>query len=297
MSDTWDYTDQGRIAVEGGSVWYGIYGDPRPERTPLLVIHGGPGMSHDYLRPLSDLPDDRPVVFYDQLDAGNSERPNDPANWNVARFVSEIDRVRDALSLEHVVVFGNSWGGTLATAYAASKPSGLAGVILSSPLIKTDTWIADNTAYREALPADVRATLDTHEAAGTTDDPAYLQAVDVFYRRHLCRTNPWPDYVERTFEVMNVDCYAAMWGPNEFTCTGVLKGYDGSAQLPEIEAPVLVTCGAFDEATPQSTKAFAARIPNAVFQVFPASSHMAFVEEREAYMQCVRTFLHSTDCG
>ncbi|MEB8386308.1 proline iminopeptidase-family hydrolase [Rhodobacteraceae bacterium KMM 6894] len=284
------FTSQGRVAVPGGDIWYGICGT-LGDATPLLVIHGGPGMSHDYLSPLADLARDRPVIFYDQLDAGRSDCPNDPANWTVTRFLAEIDAVRAALSLTHVSVFGNSWGGTLAAAYAASNPKGLERVILSSPLIHTDTWVADGAALRAALPPAHLAVMDALEAEGRTDAPEYEAAVMKFYTRHLCRTDPWPPEVLRTLEGMNPTCYAAMWGPNEFTCTGVLKGYDGRPGLTQITAPTLVTCGQFDEATPNSTRALAALIPDATFEVFGASSHMAFIEERVAYIESLRRFL------
>lgn len=294
MSETLrDYDTEGRADVPGGAIWYGICGDLRQGLPPLLVIHGGPGMSHDYLRPLGDLADARAVIFYDQLDAGRSDRPDAPANWQVPRFLDEIEALTAHLQLDRYVAFGNSWGGTLAAAHAARRPKGLAAVALSSPLLHTDTWIADNTAYRAALPADVLSVMDAHEASGETDAPAYLEAVDVFYRRHLCRTDPWPACVERTFELLNAECYAAMWGPNEFTCTGVLKGYDGTAALGTIDVPALVTCGRYDEATPASTRRFAGMIPGAQFLEFTASSHMAFVEEREAYIAALRAWLDS----
>ena len=247
------------------------------------------------LRGIPDLAEDRAVIFYDQLDAGASDRPNDPANWTVSRFLAEIDAVRAALGLDQVAVFGNSWGGTLAAAYGAARPAGLAGLVLSSPLIRTRTWIADNEAYRAALPEDVRATMLACEAEGRTEDPAYENAVDVFYRRHLCRTDPWPDHLARSLEDMNLTCYEAMWGPNEFTCTGVLSDYDGSGALSRIAVPTCVTCGAFDEATPTSTRTFADQVPDATFEVFPASSHMAFIEERAAYVAALRRFLKSLD--
>ncbi|MEM6665669.1 MAG: proline iminopeptidase-family hydrolase [Pseudomonadota bacterium] len=291
------FAREGRLAVEGGEIWYGIVGDLASDRPPLLVIHGGPGMSHDYLFNLSDLADegieDRAVIFYDQLDAGRSDRPNDPANWRIPRFLDEIDAIRRALALEQCAIFGNSWGGTLAAAYGARQPAGLVKLVLSSPLINTATWIADNAAYRAALPSDIRTVMDACEAEGRTDDPAYLDAVDVFYRRHLCRADPWPEPVVRTFDVMNPYCYAAMWGPNEFTCTGVLKGYDGTDGLARISAPTLFTCGRFDEATPESTERFSRRVPDGRFQVFEQSSHLAFVEERAAYVGALRDFLDS----
>ncbi|MEM1429696.1 MAG: alpha/beta fold hydrolase [Pseudomonadota bacterium] len=164
MSVADGFAREGRVEVAGGSIWYGVAGDLSTGATPLLLIHGGPGMSHDYLMPLADLSATRPVIFYDQLDAGRSDRPNDPANWHIARFLEEIDHLRAALSLRRLIVFGNSWGGTLAAAYAARRPDGLAGVILSSPLLHTDTWIADNAAHRAALTEEVRHVLDTGEA-------------------------------------------------------------------------------------------------------------------------------------
>lgn len=286
-----DRITEGRVTVEGGEIWFGVHGDPGSGRTPLLVVHGGPGMSHDYLIALSDLADTRAVVFYDQLDAGRSDCPNDPANWHVERFLREIDDVRGALGLDRVCLFGNSWGGTLAAAYAAARPVGLERLILSSPLIQTERWITDNMAHRAALPDEVLRVMERCEAQDQMDSQAYADAVEVFYRRHLCRLDPWPDAVLRTFELINAACYAAMWGPNEFTCTGILRGYDGAHALPDIRVPTLVTCGAFDEATPESTRVFAEMIPNAAFEVFAASSHMAFVEERAAYIARMRNFL------
>ena len=292
MTDTrWNFTREGRVAGEGGEIWYGVAGDPDKAATPLIVIHGGPGMSHDYLYPLMDLADERPVVFYDQLDAGKSDRPNDPANWRVPRFLSEIDRLRSELGLDRIVVFGNSWGGTLAAAYGASRPSGLEKLILSSPLIHTETWIRDNAEYRDALPEKVRQVMDECEARGDMASQAYLDAVDVFYRRHLCRADPWPDYVLDSFATLNETCYAGMWGPNEFTCNGVLRGYDGTGGLGSIDVPTLVTCGEFDEATPKSCRKFADLIPDARLEAFESASHLAFVERRDDYIDAVRRFI------
>lgn len=285
---------EGRVAVEGGTIWYGVAGCPLGQGgPPLIVVHGGPGMSHDYLINLTDLGTGRPVIFYDQLDAGQSDRPNRPENWHLPRYLGELAHLRRALDLQDVVVFGNSWGGTIAAAYAATQPDGLAGVILSSPLLHTDTWLADNGAYRAALPADVRETMDRCEATGETETPAYLEAVDQFYERHFCRSTPWPAALTRTLEGINAPCYEGMWGPNEFTCTGVLQGYDGTPGLPLITAPCLVTCGRHDEATPDSTEAFAARIPHSRFEVFEDASHTAFIETRAAYMARLQDFLDS----
>jgi len=280
----------GYIPVKGGRVWYRMNGSEHAGSTPLLVIHGGPGFSHHYLLPLIDLAGDRPVIFYDQLDSGNSERPGNPANWTVERFVSEVDSVREALGLERLFILGSSWGGTVAAEYAMRQPKGLAGLLLASPLISTPRWIADNTEYRNQLPADVREVLDQHEAAGTIDSQAYLDAVMVFYRRHLCRLDPWPDYVNRAFELANLDLYVAMWGNTEFNATGTLKDYDASSRLKHIVAPTVYICGQYDEATPAACRHFSSLTPGSELRVIPEASHMAFAERRDLYMETVRQF-------
>ena len=263
----------GFVAVRGGQVWYRSNGMRHvvDGKLPLLVIHGGPGFSHHYLLALTALADDRPVIFYDQLDSGNSERPGDPANWTVERFVSEVDDVRAALGLDRLIVLGSSWGGTVAAEYAIGRPAGLVGLVLASPLISTPRWIADNTAYRKALPPDVQKMLDEHEAAGTTDSQEYHE-------------------VNRAFELANLDLYVTMWGNTEFNATGTLKDYDASPRLGQIQAPTLFTCGEFDEATPAACEDFAAMVPNGRVEVIPDASHMAFAEQPEAYMTTVRAF-------
>ena len=280
----------GYIPVKGGRVWYRMNGSEHVGSTPLLVIHGGPGFSHHYLSPLTDLAADRPVIFYDQLDSGNSERPGDPANWTVERFVSEVDSVREALGLHRLFILGSSWGGTVAAEYAVGQPKGLAGLVLASPLISTPRWIADNTEYRNQLPADVRKVLDHHEEAGTIDSQEYQDAVMVFYRRHLCRVDPWPDYVNKAFELANLDLYVTMWGNTEFNATGTLKDYDGSGRLKQIVAPTLYTCGEYDEATPAACRHFSSLTPGSELRVIPDASHMAFAEQRDVYMETLRQF-------
>lgn len=280
----------GYIPVKGGRVWYRMNGSEHVDSTPLLVIHGGPGFSHHYLLPLTDLASDRPVIFYDQLDSGNSERPGNPAGWTVDRFVSEVDSVREALGLHKLFILGSSWGGTVAAEYAMRQPRGLAGIVLASPLISTQRWIADNTEHRNQLPAEVREALSHHEEAGTIDSQAYLDAVMIFYRRHLCRLDPWPDYVNRAFEMANLELYVAMWGNTEFNATGTLKDYDGSGKLKDIVVPTLYTCGEYDEATPAACQHFSSLTPNSEVSVIPDASHTAFAEQRDLYMTTVRQF-------
>jgi proline iminopeptidase len=287
----------GYIPVKGGRIWYRLNGAKHfvNGKTPIIAIHGGPGFSHHYLLPIIGLADDRPVILYDQLDCGYSDKPNDPSNWKVERFVSEINDLREALGLDRVIIFGNSWGGTVAAEYAISQPAGLVATILSSPLISTKRWIADNTEHRRQLPEDIQKTLDKHEAAGTIDSQEYQEAVMVFYRRHLCRMEPWPDELNRSFEIFSPDLYVTMWGNTEFNCSGTLKDYDASDRLKQIQVPVLYTCGEYDESTPAANRDFAALTPNAEVKVIPDASHVAFLEKREEYLQTIQNFLSRLD--
>jgi len=288
-------TTEGFIEVPGGRVWYGIAGAGAPGR-PLLCLHGGPGMPHDYLEPLADLADERPVVFYDQLGCGRSAGPDAPALWTVDRAVQEVAAVRAALDLDEVHLFGNSWGGWLAMEYLLSGAPPPRSVTISSATASVAEWIEDAAKLRAELPADVRAVLDRHEEHGWLSCPEYTAAVAVYYQRHVCRTVPWPACVERSFAGMNAAIYGAMWGATEFgPVTGVLGGFDVRGRLGAIAVPALVTAGRHDEARPDRMQAVADELPDAELAIFENSSHLAFVEERDAYLGRLRAFLRARD--
>ena len=282
---------EGYVTVPGGRDWYQIAGTGRPG-IPILCLHGGPGMSHDYLENLSALARNRPVVFYDQLGSGNSERPADDSLWTVDRFVEELAAVRDALSLERLHLFGNSWGGWLALQYALDRRPALASLILSSCPPSVPRWIADCAELRAELDEPVRAVLDRHEASGYFSCPEYQWAITYFYRKHLCRVHPWPDSVERTFAAMNGEVYTTMWGPSEFgPVTGRLRDWDVTDRLGEISVPALVTGGRHDEARPSHVAILADGIAGSEMVIFENSSHLAFIEEEDLYVRTVDDFL------
>ncbi len=286
---------EGFVEVPGGRVWYQIAGAGQTG-TPILCLHGGPGMPHDYLEGLSDLAHGRPVIFYDQLGCGRSDRPAELSLWTVERFVEELATVCQALGLERPHLFGNSWGGWLALQYALDRRPELASLILSSSPPSVPRWIADCAELRAGLDRPVREVLDRHEAAGYFSCPEYQWAITQFYRRHLCRLDPWPDCVERTFANMGADVYMTMWGPSEFgPVTGRLRGWDVTDRLAEISVPTLVTGGRHDEARPAHLAILADRIRDCELVIFENSSHLAFIEEHEPYIQAVESFLARVD--
>lgn len=280
---------EGYVRVEGGRVWYRIVGDG--DRTPLLTLHGGPGAPHDYLEPLAALADERPVVFYDQLGCGRSDRPRNRRLWRVERFVAELARLRESLRLSRVHILGQSWGTMLAVDYLLTRPDGVESVILADPAISIPRWLADAARLRRKLPKRVRDTLDRHEKSGSLECLEYQGAVLAFYKRHVCRMDPWPEALERTFKGIGSEVYNTMWGPNEFLATGTLKTYDRSALLSEIDAPTLLVCGRYDEGTPESTAFYRRQIRGAEMAVFERSSHMPQLEETAKYLRVMRGFI------
>ena len=285
----------GFIDVEGGRVWYEVHGTGT--RTPLLVLHGGPGVPHDYLANLALLGDERPVIFYDQLGCGRSDRPDDPSLWTRERFARELGAVRAALGLDEVVLYGHSWGTILAVDYltglgsGGTRPSGVRGAILAGPALSIPRWTADSRRLMAALPPDVGAAIEEGERTGRTDTDAFQAATHTYYARYVCRLDPWPPELEAAFAGMGAQVYGTMNGPTEFTTTGPLKDVDLTGRLGELRLPLLFICGEHDEATPESARVYADLAPGSQLVVIEGAAHVANYDQPEAYMRALRSWL------
>jgi proline-specific peptidase len=297
--DTAIHFTEGSVAFRGYNVWYRIVGErEEPGKLPLLCLHGGPGVPHDYLEPLEAMAaTGRRVIFYDQLGCGNSDHPHNPSLWTVDLFVEEVGVVRRALALDRIHLLGQSWGGMLAMQYALTQPAGLVSLIVASSPASMRQWVAEANRLRTQLPPEVQQTLLKHEQAGTTDDPAYQEAMIVFYRRHVCRLDPWPECVNRAFEKVqrNPEVYNTMNGPSEFHVIGVIKDWDIVDRLGEIRVPTLVTSGRYDEASPTIAETVHRGIKGSEWVIFEHSAHLAHVEEPERYMQILDQFLRRVE--
>jgi proline-specific peptidase len=288
-------TQQGSIPFRGYHTWYRIAGDRvAPGKVPLLCLHGGPGLPHDYLEPLEAVAETgRRVIFCDQLGCGNSDHPHDPSLWTVSLSVDELERIRDGLELDRVHLFGHSWGGMLAMEYALAQPPGVASLILADTPASIPQWIAEIDRLRAELPPDVQATLQKHEAAGTMGDPAYQEAIAVFHRRHACRLDPWPEPLNRSFAkvMQNPEVQMTMTGPDPFIVTGTLEDWDITERLGEIRLPALVVGGRYDVVTPALTGALHRAIAGSEWVILENSAHMPHFEEPERYLQVLTGFL------
>ncbi len=292
---------EGTVAFRDYETWYRVTGDLGAPLTPLVVAHGGPGCSHDYLLSLAALADaGRAVVHYDQLGGGRSTHlPDaDPGFWTVSLFLEELDNLLVALGInDRYHLLGQSWGGMLGAEHAIRRPAGLRGLVLSNSPASMDLWASEALVLRAQMAPAVASALDRHEADGTTNDPEYLAATQAYYDEHVCRVVPNPPEVVRTFEIMSHDStvYNTMNGPNEFFCIGTLRGWSVVDRVQAITAPTLLLSGRHDEATPATVQPFFDQIPDVRWEIFEDSSHMPFVEEPERYRAVVDDFLAAHD--
>ena len=287
-------SSEGHVEVPGGRIWYKSVGEGG---IPLLCLHGGPGFTHYYLEALEDLADRRQVIFYDQLGCGNSDRPSDLSLWTVERFVEELAVVREALGLERMHLFGSSWGGMLAMQYVIDRQPSLESLILCGSPASMTRWVEDCGELLAEEPPEVRETIRHHEDSGFTDCPEYAAAILPFYKKHVCRMEPWPEGLERSFAEAGYEVYGTMNGPSEFTVTGTLKDWDITGRLGEIGVPTLLTGGRYDECRPEHLEDMHRRIDGSEIRIIEDASHLCFAEQREEYMRVANDFLDRVEAG
>jgi proline iminopeptidase len=286
---------EGRIAVPGGRVFWRRFGTT--SGVPLLVVHGGPGLTSNYLESLTALSDTRPVVTWDQLDCGRSDCPTDPALWTLERFVEELDIVRETLTPGPVHILGHSWGSTLTMEWLVTRtPGAVASVTFASPCISTLRWIDDTRTLVAQLSPHAQAAIVEAEHTGDFHTSGYQTAVrGEWMRAHIVRTLP-AEAVESLVSSLvavnaNLEMLEHMWGPSDFTVTGPLKSFDRTSDLSSLTMPVLFHCGEFDEARPDTVRKQAALTPNAEVAIIAGAGHLTMIDAPEQANAAIRNFL------
>ncbi len=256
----------------------------------LLLLHGGPGATHEYLLAFDSFLPQAGVEYhyYDQLGSGWSDAPDDPSLWQVDRFVDEVEQVRAALGLEQLVLYGQSWGGILAIEYALAHPGALKGLVLSNMMASIPAYnrYADEVLVPRQDPERIAA-IKAHEAAGTTDDPEYdALLMAEHYPEHVLRlpVEEWPEPVVRSFSRINKQVYVPMQGPSELGASGVLSDWDRFDDLARIEVPTLVIGAQHDTMDPEHLRAMAERLPRGTYLHCPEGSHLAMYDDQQTYM-------------
>jgi L-proline amide hydrolase len=281
--------------------WYRITGALDQPKPPLVVLHGGPGLTHEYVDSFKLLgKDGRAVIHYDQIGNGRSSHLRDrgPEFWTVTLFLAELDNLLGDLGIAGSYhLLGQSWGGMLAAEHAVRRPPGLRALVLADSPASMALWVAEANRLRANLPAEAQATLLKHEAEGTTNSHEYQAAAKLFYDRHVCRVVPNPPDVESIAIALADDptVYHTMNGPTEFHVVGTLKHWSIIDRLDRITAPTLLVSGRHDEATEATVRPYADRIPDVRWTIFEHSSHMPHVEETALCMRVVGAFLAAHD--
>ncbi|THH30818.1 hypothetical protein EUX98_g3367 [Antrodiella citrinella] len=277
---------------------YWVYGDLKSGKTPLVGLHGGPGIPHAYMSVLSDLTTAHgiPVVLYDQIGCGLSthlpEKKGDSSFWTVQLFVDELDNVLTKLEIkDNFDLYGHSWGGMLATSFAIRQPKGLKRLVLASSIGRIQDWVDAAMKLRGTLPQETQDILEKHEAADTTEDPEYEEAVKGYYAQFVIRVES--DVMGQSFTdfLQDPTVYHTMLGPNEFTVIGTLKDFDVTSELHKIEVPTLLTSGRWDGAQDNVIRPLWTGIPKSKWVLFAESSHLPQLEERQRVMETVGYFL------
>lgn len=280
------------LDVDGGRIWYRRSGTG--QGTPVVLVHGGPGFGSFYLKPLEALGDERPVIRYDQLGAGRSDRATDATLFTIERYVAELESLRAALGVERMHVVGHSWGSQLAFEYYRAHPERVASLTLASPSLSVPQWTRNARRLLATISEESQRVIAETEATADYDSPDYQRAVEEFYARYVW-LRPVQADLDSSMAAFGQPSYAHMWGPSEFTVTGTLRSYDATRQLRRIAVPTLYAVGEVDEADTATVRRFASLTPGARFAVIPDAAHILTWDNPDETLRVVREFLRAVD--
>lgn len=263
----------------------------------VLLLNGGPGATHEYFECFENfLPQENiEFIYYDQLACGNSDNPKDTSLYDLARYVEEVEQVRQALKLDknNFYLLGHSWGGILAMQYALKYQQNIKGLIISNMMASAPKYgqYADEVLSKLMDPK----VLDTIRALEKNNDfsnPKYMGLlIPHFYNKHICRLPVWPEPIDRSFAKINQDLYVSMQGPSEFGISGKLTNWDVSGELKNIKTPTVVIGATHDTMDPEYMRWMSTQLPQGQFLLCPNGSHMCFYDDQKVYMAGLISFI------
>ena len=264
----------------------------------LLLLNGGPGMSHEYFECMeSFLPKEGiEFIYYDQLGTGFSENPNDTLMWDLPRYVEELEQVRVALKLnkDNFYLLGHSWGGILGMQYALKYQDNLKGLVVSNMMASCPKYGEYSKVLAKQMDPKILKTIQDLEAKKDYGNPKYMELLMAnFYNQHILRkpVNDWPEPVNRAFGRLNQSLYITMQGPSELGISGKLTNWDVSKELKNIKVPTLVIGAKYDTMDPEYMKWMASEFPIGSYLYCPNGSHMSMYDDQETYMKGLIEFL------
>ena len=281
-------------------VWTKKFGNN--PRIKILLLHGGPSLTHEYMESFeSFFPKEGFEMYeYDQLGSYYSDQPTNDSLWTTARFVDEVEQVRQALGMnkDNFYILGNSWGGILGMEYALKYQQNLKGLIISNMMASIPDYEKYNNYLRSQLRQSLRDSLEVYEKKGDFKNPVYADLVfKEYYTKHVCRLNDWPEPVLRSFKHVNQHVYELMQGPSEFKVGGRLLTWDRKADLPKITVPTLAIGAQFDTMDPKAMEQISKQVKNGRYLYCPNGSHLSFWDDQKNYFPGVIQFIKDVDAG
>lgn len=289
------------ILVDGKyHVWTKKIGDGKIK---VLLLHGGPGFSHDYFECFEDFLPAQGIEFYyyDQLGCGNSDHPNDTTLWNIPRYVEEVEQVRKGLGLDNFYLLGHSWGSMLAMEYLQKYQAHVKAAVLSNMTAGIKSYVSYTaTLKNKFFTATERATYDSLYNLGKYDSPEFQNLLmNKLYTHVICQVpvDQWPAPVVTAFSKANDKIYIQMQGVDEFHVTGNFKNWEMWDRLPLIKVPTLVIGGMNDEMNPVDMRREGSLIPNSRTYICPHGSHLSMYDDQQNYFNNLLAFLKDVDAG
>lgn len=290
--------NEGYMPFMGHHTYYRTVGE-RTDKAPLILLHGGPGSTHNYFEVLDRVAeeDGRMLVMYDQIGCGNSYVDGRPELWKAETWVNELITLREHLGLDTCHLLGQSWGGMLLLTYICGyEHSGVKSGILSSTLPASWLWGIEQARMIKELPEEYQEAIKTATETGDYSSDIYQRAEEEYMLRHAAG-KPDPNGPECLLRKKRTgrESYVVGWGPNEYTPMGTLKDYDVIDKLKDIKEPCLVINGGNDLCTPYIAKVMYDNIPNSRWELFRECRHMCFVEDNDHYVEVLKEWLNEKD--
>lgn len=287
-----EYCSSAQCSVIGGTIAYTI-ANKYAAGLPLIVVHGGPGTPHNYLTSVASFLPERPVVFYDQLDCGLSAKTNNPHWWQIERFVDEIEKLSQHLGFQQFNLYAHSAGTMYAFDYALAYPDKINNLILASPVLSINTYLASMHELLVTFPENIRTAFKLAIEQNKTNTLELMEATAYFAEHHLCRVPVWPDEMFESSVNTNTQLRDHMWGCNDFLVTGVLKDYERLSYLSAFEVNTLITVGEYDFISPTTCKKYAELMSNAQLAIIQGASHNPHLEQPKLYAEVLHSWLDS----
>lgn len=281
-------------------VWTKRFGNN--PRIKVLLLHGGPAMTHEYMECFQSFFPQQGFEFYeyDQLGSYYSDQPKDSSLWVTERFVEEVEQVRKALGMDkdNFFLLGNSWGGILAMEYALKYQDNMKGLIVCNMQASIPRYDAYNKVLRSQMRQSFIDSVNVYEAKGAYADPVYMEMVNrEYYSKHICRLPELPEPVARSFKHVNGEVYVMMQGPSEFKVGGRLLTWDRWNDLKNIKVPTLMVGAKYDTMDPEDMKKQSEMVQNGKYLYCPNGSHLAMWDDQKVFMDGVISFIKEVDEG